>query len=51
MVLLSAVGQAIVDSGGRPLVAVPLELVMAAFETVAGPGARRRASLEWMVSA
>ena len=51
MVLLSAVGQAIVDSGGRPLVPVPLELVMAAFETVAGPGSRGLAPLERVGSA
>ena len=51
MVLLAAVGQAMVDSGVRPLVPVPLEMVMAAFETVAGPSARGLAPLERVGSA
>ncbi|GIH07812.1 3-dehydroquinate synthase [Rhizocola hellebori] len=51
MVLLSSVGKAIVDSSGRPLVPVPLELVMTAFETVAGPSGRGLAPLERVGSA
>jgi 3-dehydroquinate synthetase len=51
MVLLSSVGRPVVGSGGRPLVPVPLELVMGAFEVVAGPAGRVPVPLERVGSA
>jgi 3-dehydroquinate synthetase len=51
MVLLDSPGQAIVDSNARPLIAVPVDVVMAAFETVVGAATQERIGLARVGSA